>query len=295
MKKFFTFVLVACASLAAVAQSSGTCGESATWELSEDNILTISGTGDASKGDWGTSAVSIIVEEGITSLANESFSNFASLTEVSLPNTLTTIGNKVFFGCSNLAEITLPESLTHMGHLCFNGTKIFENSEGPVVYVGDFVTYCKESGMPKELEIKEGIRFICPYAFAYLECSWDTLTLPSTLERIDNYAFYYQYLSLVTCRATTPPTCGTSVFYKQGNCSLLVPEGQASAYKNASPWNMFNSVKEYEASGISAIKGNESATPIAIYGIDGRKHDSLQKGINLLRLSNGKTVKQIIR
>ena len=50
-----------------------------------------------------------------------------------------------------------------------------------------------------------------------------------------------------------------------------------------------------ETDGISALTVNKEATPVAYYTPDGRQLQSPTKGINIVRLADGRTVKMIVR
>lgn len=55
-----------------------------------------------------SSAESVIIEEGITSIGQDCFKNCNSLTKVVLPNSLKTLGSGAFCGCCNLISINSP-------------------------------------------------------------------------------------------------------------------------------------------------------------------------------------------
>ena len=92
--------------------ASGSCGENANWSLTEDGILTISGSGDmydypASTNDlpWGkygriNSAIiqEIRIEEGITSIGKHAFYDLG-MKKVTLPSSLLSIHEKAFSEC----------------------------------------------------------------------------------------------------------------------------------------------------------------------------------------------------
>ena len=103
----------------AAAENSGTCGENLTWSLSDERVLTISGTGNMEPGyyPWGNmEPVSVIVEEGVTGI---SFMHHYELTFVSLPHSLTEISDQAFYYCNNLTDITIPDSVTRIGYQAF--------------------------------------------------------------------------------------------------------------------------------------------------------------------------------
>ena len=103
----------------------GSCGDNVTFELNIANkVLTISGTGAmaeyvaSSNVPWSVSASkkspveSVIVNEGVTHIGANAFTNLDQVTSVSLPSTLLSIGSYAFNYCQKLPTITIPNSVT---------------------------------------------------------------------------------------------------------------------------------------------------------------------------------------
>ena len=93
---------------------SGTCGENLTWTLTDDGVLTISGTGamtdytSTSNAPWyskRTDIKSAVIESGVTSIGNYAFYNCSSLTSITIPDGVTSIGGGAFEGCSSLTNV----------------------------------------------------------------------------------------------------------------------------------------------------------------------------------------------
>ena len=111
--------------------ASGTCGaqgENLTWALTEDGTLTISGSGkmqgysDSSVAPWyakRAKILSVVIEDGVTSIGDLAFLNCSRLTSVTIPGGVASIGYEAFFGCSNLANVTIPRSVTFIGSEAF--------------------------------------------------------------------------------------------------------------------------------------------------------------------------------
>jgi len=66
----------------------------------------------------------IKLNEGITTLGNDSLKNLTTLQEVELPNSITNMGARVFYYDSALNISTLPNNLISIGMYCFQNTNI---------------------------------------------------------------------------------------------------------------------------------------------------------------------------
>ncbi len=129
MKKtaLFLLLIIICAAFSRVS-ADGPCGENASWTLSDDGVLTISGSGPmedyqyVDKSPWYNTRAQIrkiVIEEGITAVGNKNFYGCTYLTEVRLPETLTAIGDAAFDQDSHLALINVPEGITSIGKTAF--------------------------------------------------------------------------------------------------------------------------------------------------------------------------------
>ncbi len=117
-----------------IGPTSGTCGESLTWEL-VNGQLTIAGQGAMAEYDdysapttpWQNRKMeitSVIIQEGVTSIGNYAFNGCRNLSAVSLPGGLLEIGMRAFRECSSLTEISLPAGLVSIGDSVFDGCGI---------------------------------------------------------------------------------------------------------------------------------------------------------------------------
>ncbi len=84
----------------------GSCGETLTWTLREDGVLTISGSGEM-KSYFSSSGVPW-------------YSHRAEITDIRLPEELTGISSYAFYECP-VTRITIPVSVTRIGSAAFNG------------------------------------------------------------------------------------------------------------------------------------------------------------------------------
>lgn len=159
------------------APTSGTCGENLTWELSEDGMLTIFGTGGMENwtspsggycSPWSSyshNIKEIMITEGVTSIGTYAFYGCESLTEITIPDGVTVIGDYTFYGCSSLMEITISNS---------------------VVVINSYAFYGCSSLM--EITIPDSLTKIGDYAFA--ACGNLTkVTIPDGMDEIGEAAF----------------------------------------------------------------------------------------------------------
>lgn len=110
---------------------SGTCGDDLTWNLDENGVMTISGTGAMADFDQQKNCAStpwvrytsyikeVVVEDGVTSVSNDAFAWCDRLKKVSLPDSLLTLEYQAFYCCRNLTDLTLPKNLQTIGGEAF--------------------------------------------------------------------------------------------------------------------------------------------------------------------------------
>ena len=174
--------------------ASGKCGANLTWKLTEDGVLTISGTGDMDNYtdntmpwyDYKNSVKSVVIENGVTSIGDCAFKDFGSLTDVAIGETVTGIGDYAF-DCCDLASLTIPNSVTSIGIYAFR--------------------HCKRLA---SLNFPNSVTSIGAYAFCY--CTGLTeVTFGKSVTFIDDGAFYEcTNLNKITFKGSAP-TIGSSI------------------------------------------------------------------------------------
>lgn len=132
-----------------VGAKSGTTGD-CTWTLDDEGVLTISGNGDMGDYDtshydkiapWGESITSVIIENGVTSIGSDAFSDCIGLTSVTIPDSVTSIGSAAFYGCTGMTSVTIPDSVTSIGLFAFYGCSGLTSIDisNSVTSIDDFV------------------------------------------------------------------------------------------------------------------------------------------------------------
>ena len=78
------------------------------------------------------------------------------------------------------------------------------------------------------------------------------------------------------------------------NAKLIVPDGTKHLYQSAEGWKNFATILE---EGETAIRGISAGSPAEIirYSLDGRRLAAPQKGVNIIRMSDGSTRKVIVK
>ena len=212
----------------APALAGGTCGTNLTWVLTDDGMLTISGTGGMSIYNyWTSSSVpwysyrssikSVVIEDGVTSIDDYAFSNCSKLTSVTIGNGVTNIGGSAFSGCSSLTSITIPDSVTSIGSGAFSNCSSLTS-----VTIPDSVTSICGSAFYNctsltSIDVPDGVTSIGDYAF-YGCSSLTSITIPDSVTSIGYEAFYgCSSLTSVTIPDSVT-SIGSSAFY---DCSSL--------------------------------------------------------------------------
>ena len=221
--------------------------------------------------DYCSGLTSIIVENGNTVYDSRNDCNAIIETVTNtlivgcpntiIPNSVTSIGYGAFYGCTGLTSITIPNSVTSIGDLAFfyctaltspvYNTHVFAYM--PTSYSGAYTipdgiesiaggafSFC--TGLTS-VTIPNSVTSIGIYAFN--ECSGLTsVTIPNSVTSIGNYAFYEcSGLTSITCKAITPPTLGSYVFYDVNkSIPLYVPAESVEAYQTADQWKDFTNI-----------------------------------------------------
>ena len=97
----------------------------------------------------------------------------------------------------------------------------------------------------------------------------------------------------MTCLAKECPVCDSrrNTFSVYNTATLYVPKQSIDAYKTTDPWSSFVNVVALEDAGIEGNPTDNAPRVDAVYDIDGRRTDSMKRGLNIVRMSDGTTRK----
>ncbi len=280
-------------------------------------------------GDWCFSGCRSLayakIGAGVSVIPYEAFNNCKSLPEITIPKTVERIGNGVFYDCTSLADVTIADRETELKLGSNVKSPMFSSCPLKSVYIGGNITYgttANDGYSPfyrntsletvkitdKETEISEnefygctslksvsmgdGIDTIGKYAFS--GCSaLESFSFGTGLKSIGDEAFSdCTGMKKLVSKTAVPPVCGPQALddINKWECTLYVPQESLDAYKSAAQWKEFFFLE----TGIKNVPNtSSSATESARYSTDGTRIASPQKGINIIRMSDG-TVKKVL-
>lgn len=297
---------------------SGTSGP--MWEYdSSTQTLTISGTGDMpdytyedatnssnSNRPWENCYITnLVVESGITTIGNYSFSRKNELISVTLPNGLNKIGDYAFSENWRIETINIPNTVTYIGSYAFEYCYSLKSIVLPdeLNFLGDRVFYkCNKlesatisgnvksfgkgafgsCGQLKTVVVNNGVESIGESAFSYCT-DLSTLNLPNSLVTIESDAFN-------GCTSLTTLSLPNSLVTIESNAfkgctsltTLNIPDNVTSIGKNAfyhcsnlksiTLSNKLNIINNYAFSGCTSLEGiiiPASVNYIGIYAFSG--------------------------
>ena len=157
----------------------------------------------------------------------------------------------------------------------------------------------------EKLILDEGVKYITGDAFRFYK-PLQYVDLPSTLINIGEFAFVNAKIESLVCRMPQPMEVPyTFIYYiKEFNSKVYVPKALLDTYKTTETyWNIIPAENFYQIEGnvpesgiLASVKPIESvgkATVKAIYTLNGTKVNSLQHGINIVKMSDG-TVRKVM-
>ena len=223
----------------------------------------------------------IVIPNTVKKIKTNAFGGFKSLNSVTIPNSVTSIGDYAFSGCSGLTSLTLHEDLESIGAFAFTNC------------TGLNKVFCLAEDAPTMADnafdgVWDTVTLLVHYANedAYKQTSpWDKFSnithLPIIVYMIDGEV--YDRVELSYGAEIVPPV----VEQREGY------EFAWGDYPETMPDEDVIIEGSYVATAISGVKAE--ATDANIYSINGCRTSKLQRGLNIIRQSDGKVRKVLVR
>ena len=217
---------------------------------------------------------SITIPDAVTSIGRYAFSYCNALTTLAIPNSVIDIGHSTFEGCTNITSVALSNSLQHIGQKAFHRCTSLQS-----ITIPESVTRIDDMAFSKCSELR-------------------TVSIPKSLTDYSAYIFEgCNKLETVYCYSENAPSIPESVFLDCDckNATLYVPAASVNEYKSTSPWTLFGTILPIGETDIAKIKNEGETNGVTRYTPDGKMVNCPTRGLNIIRSSNGKTQKVIVK
>lgn len=216
---------------------------------------------------------SVTIPDNVTFIGKFAFENCANMANITIPNGLTVIRERTFCGCHSLSSVTIPEKTTSIEYGafwdCTNLTSI--TIPDNVISIGERAFAACENVV--SVELGKGVKKV--YEGAFGSCP-----------KLEN----------VYCYAVEAPTASILAFNDSyiEYATLHVPSSALESYKATAPWRTFGTIIALtEESAINSVPV-EMVTKTTCYTIGGQLTNAQNKGIRIVKTSDGTAKKVII-
>lgn len=277
---------------------------------------------------------SISLPNSVQSIGSWAFASCSNMS-IYLSNNIKSFGGYAFTNCENLSFYITDLSawckidrdysvFNYAYHLYLNGEEITklvipDDIEEIAGYAFAYNIYINTVSIPSNVKtiglyafshmdgltsisLTDGLEKLKAGAFAYNE-QLLVLRIPQSIKEIGSYAFGgCKELTDVYCYATSlPTTSGVTKKDQFDDCgisyaTLHVPQQSLESYKRNEPWKKFGNIvaltDEELAIDATTINTNEYKQ---YFTTEGKLIERPQKGINIVKMSNGQTKKVFVR
>lgn len=265
---------------------------------------------------------SVVIPKSVTTIGEDCFRGCINIISLYIPNGVTTIGEYAFYGCTNLQSITLPSGISEIpaGMLQYCSSLEYIDIPSKVVTIGEYAfAYCKGLKgitIPNIFSIGASAFYRCNSllsidlpivlligkdAFNYCE-NLGSIKLGKYIASIGSKAFanckeladVYCYCDSVlsTNLISSDVFSGSQVNY----ATLHVIGSLVNQYKRTKPWSEFGNIVALteEETHVNNVT-NPQIVEQSRYTVSGLRIDKPQKGLNIIRMSDGRTRKVLVK
>lgn len=226
--------------------ASGMCGESVTWGLSSDGVLTISGNGEmvietdvenqVINQPWKDLAFNqVVIEEGVTNIDGYAFAYLPKLEKITMAGSVTSIGEYAFYQTEEIGKIEFSDNISEIDEWAFAYCGLEEvelpknlKNIGEEAFRLNHIT---------ELTIPDGVISIGEMAFAHCY-DLEKVYIPSSVTSIgeDAFAFCNDIITLYGNTGSYAETYAEEneinfvALDKPGSSLVIVPEKTDETY-----------------------------------------------------------------
>ena len=231
------------------------------------------------------------IPNSVTSIGEEAFAYCEGLTSVNIPNSVTSIGERAFSGCSGLESIIVKD-----------GNTVFDsrNNCNAIIESGTntLIAGCKNTAIPNS------VASIGECAF-FGSSGLTSIVIPNSITIIDEDAFYNcTGLTSVISLIEEPFEIDYMVFFNTyynyndnsmigefTKATLYIPAETKNKYQNTYAWNQFTNIVEGIENAVKSVETDAKAEETERYNVSGQRISSPQKGLNIVKMSDGTTRK----
>ncbi len=220
------------------------------------------------------------ITSSVTKIESSAFSGCTGLTKVIIPNSVKEVGSSSFYGCMGITSLTIGNHVTSIG------SSAFYNCTGLT-----------------EVKTPNSIHSIGSSAF-YGCSAMTTLTIGNGCSSIGSSAFANcSKLRTVYSKAVTPPSISSDTFSSstESDGTLYVPTGSLNPYWLHVYWVEFYNIVEMnfddndDTDPVGRVTTDAEAEIVGYYTTDGKPVPRPQRGINIIRYSDGTTRKVLVK
>ncbi len=265
---------------------------------------------------------------GVKAIPAYTFNGCSSLPTIQIPQNVTNISDYVFNNCTGLKTVLMDDGETELTLGSNGSSPLFASCPLDSVYIGRNINYPiasdkgyspfyrntklrsvtitdKETEISpnefygctglKNVRIGDGVTSFGDWAFSGCS-SLDYFSFGSSVETIGKEAFSdCTAMTRLISKAAVPPVCGSQALddINKWECSLYVPDGALASYQQAEQWKEFWFM-QIDPDAIGDVKAGNVDVKNR-YDIQGHKIAKPQKGINIIRYSDGTTRKVLAK